>query len=431
MARTHDTGEPLLRAGAFAGAATRYWTDVFARTRAERARWSRRAEAIPDRRLRALARRALAKHGNLEGAAAFATFAPRPHRATLVRALVSWQAAYDYLDELAEQPSADPVAGARTLHRALLDALDPGARPHSGARHGPSGRLGHSRPPAPEPRHNPHRPPDYYARYPRGEDGGYLTALRDACREALATLPAYDTVAPSVRRAAERIVEFQSLNHAEHPSEHHALARWARAQTPAGEEIAWWETAAAAGSSLGVHALIAAAAEPGLPSADVHALEHAYFPWIGALHSLLDQLVDRPQDAARGQRNLIDRYAGGPAHAAERMTALAQHAALCARTLPHARRHTILLAGMAGLYLSDPAARAPHAQPIAGPVGRALDAELAPLLSSTLLVFRARRAGGGLRGAARAHGEFSREQPRVIPGGGAPAFPPSPRAASA
>ena len=83
-------------------------------------------------------------------------------------------------------------------------------------------------------------------------------------------------------------MDFQSLSLGSNGE----LESWARRQTATDNGLEWWETAAAAGSSLGVHALIAAAASPMLDEQDVAAIEAAYFPWIGALHSLLDSLVD-------------------------------------------------------------------------------------------------------------------------------------------
>ncbi len=340
--------------------------------------WREEASEIPDPLLRALALQAQDKRGNLEGAAAFAAFVPRAHRAAVVRALVAYQSTYNYLDVLAEQPGPNPVAGARGLHQALLDSLDPALGAES------PGWVGTES-------------PDYYASYPRHADGGYLSGLVAACRTALATLPSYAPVAPAALRATQRIVQFQSLNLNAAQGEHDAFAHWARAQTPAGADLEWWETAAAGGSSLGVYALIAAATAPVLQASEVHAIEHAYFPSIGALHSLLDHLVDQGEDAAHGQRNLIDYYAT-PQEAAERMRALAQRAAGAADALPHAdRRHTIVLAAMTANYLSDPAAAAPAVIPIARTVTDAIGALMAP----SLLVFKARRLADGPVSAAR------------------------------
>jgi tetraprenyl-beta-curcumene synthase len=368
-AHTAPAIDRLGLAASFTRAAQRYWTGVFPRVRRECRHWREEAGEIPDPVLRALALQAQEERGNLEGAAAFAAFVPRAHRAAVVRALVSYQSTYNYLDVLAEQPGPNPVAGARGLHQALLDSLDPGA---------------------------PDTDFDYYADYPQRDDGGYLAELVAACRTALATLPSYAAVAPAALRATERIVEFQSLNLSEGQGEHDAFERWACAQTPAGADLEWWETAAAGGSSLGVYALIAAAAAPVLPASEVHAIESAYFPSIGALHSLLDHLVDRGEDAAAGQRNLIDYYPTTE-RAAERMWILARRAALAAEALPQAdHRHTIVLAAMTANYLSDPAAAAPATAPIARTVTDAIGALIAP----SLLVFKARALAGELASAS-------------------------------
>jgi tetraprenyl-beta-curcumene synthase len=355
-------------AAAFAGAARRYWLSVFPHVRRELSHWQDRAGEIGDPVLRRLALDAQRKRGNSEGAAAFAAFAPRSDRASLVRAVVAFQSAYDYLDLLAEQPHSDPITGTRRLHEALLVALDPATPLDPAARQ-----------------------PDYYAHYPQREDSGYLAELIDTCRTALATLPSYASVAAAAGRAAERIVEFQSLNLSEAQGEHDAFERWAHTEIPPGSDLRWWEAAAGGGSPLCVYALLAAAADPIVHPSDIEAIENAYFPWIGVLHSLLDHLVDRSEDTAVGQRSLIDYYAS-PEEAAIRMQALAGQAVCVARALPRGRRHAIILAGMAGYYLSCAEASAPGARPIARNVREAVGA----LATPTLLVFKARRLAGHL-----------------------------------
>ena len=396
--RVPGIADRVALAAGFADAARRYWLTVFPHVRRELRRWRERAGEIPDPVLRALAFDAQRKRGNIEGAAAFAAFASRPDRSAVVRALVAFQAAYDYLDVLAEQPQDDPVAGARGLHEALLVAL---GRAGTGSQLDPAatacdpagwvgtksravlGRVGTVSQAA--------RQPDYYAQYPWREDNGYLAELVEECRAALATLPSYPSVATAARRGAQRIMEFQSLNLSESQGDHDALVRWAQTELPPATELEWWEAAAAGGSPLCVYALIVAAADPALQPEAVEAIENAYFPSIGALHSLLDHLVDRAQDAASGERNLIDYYAS-PLQAAVRMQGLAEQAASAARTLPRGRRHAIVLAGMAGYYLSHTEASTPEARPIARNVRAAIGGLVAP----TLLVFKARRLAGRL-----------------------------------
>ena len=119
-------------------------------------------------------------------------------------------------------------------------------------------------------------------------------------------------------------------------------------------------------------------------------VEAAYFPWIGALHSLLDNLVDTTEDRATGQHSLIGCY-DSMQEAAARMGELAERALAAARSLPNARAHTLVLAAMASFYLCTPEASTPEALPLTRAVLGALDGPA----DLTMLVFRARL---GLRG---------------------------------
>jgi len=350
----------------FLRAATLYWISVYPQIRRETDRWHSSAEKIPSVRLRELALEAQrVKRGNIDGSAAFAILAPRCRRPTVVRAQVAFQSVYDYVDTLSEQPSPQPIANSRRLHQALLVSLDEDA-----------------------PQHN------YYALQSSRSDGGYLEEIVDACRSALRALPSHTSVAGPARRITERIVAYQSLNLSEPHGGHEYLARWALKATPRGTGLRWWETAASAGSSLGLFALIAASARPGLSREEAVAIEQAYWPWIGALHSLLDSLVDASEDTAVGQRNLLDYY-GTPEETAARLKLLANRALLATRSLSHAREHTLILAGMASFYLSAPEADSPATRLAVRAVMETLGAETRP----TVAVFAARRAAGSALGA--------------------------------
>jgi tetraprenyl-beta-curcumene synthase len=349
--------ERFALAGVFAGAAPRYWLDVFPQVCRELADLRRRAAAIPDPVLRRLALDAHGKRGNVEGAAAFAAFVPRARRDAVVSALVALQSTYNYVDMLSEQPSPDPVGNGRRLHEALLVALDPGAR-----------HL------------------DYYEHHREHDDGGYLCALIDACRGALAELPGYAAAMGPARESAARIVGFQSLSLGRQPSELAALERWAQSQTPVGSDLEWRETAALCASSLSVHALIAAACDPDVSERELDAVQSAYWPWAGALHSLLDSLVDRVEDAATGQFSLVGGYPSA-AYAGGRLRLLAARAISDARALPGGRRHELVIASMVGYYLSGPAPAA-----ISGQVSE----EIGVLAGPIRLVFRVKQLASGL-----------------------------------
>lgn len=352
--------EGLALAAVFAGTVSGYLTMVLPAVTRELRHWQRQALQIPDGTLRAHALEALSKRGNMEGAALFAVLAPRPRRRQTVRALVAFQTAYNYLDTLAEQPSADAVANGHQLHKALLTALDPSA-PHA----------------------------DYYAHHPQDRDGGFLAALVEACRGAFATLPSHTAVASAAWDAAARIVVFQSLNLTQQQGGHGELERWARLQAPDGSGLDWWQTAAAGGSSLAVHALIATAANRNVHEAEVSAIGDAYFPWVCALHSLLDSLVDVAEDEHAGQRNLLA-YHASPERAAFAMKMLARRCTAATAGLPDGLTHRVILTAMASYYLSSPEASTPDARTVAAGVAGVLGRPIAPALA----LFRARRLAG-------------------------------------
>jgi tetraprenyl-beta-curcumene synthase len=349
----------------FARTVVRYLLLVLPSARRELAHWRTRAAEIPDANLRRTASRAFEKRGNIEGAALFATLAPAVHRRGTIRAMVAFQTAYNYLDALSELPSEDPVANGYQLHQALVIALQPGAA-H----------------------------PDYYAHNPDRGDGGYLVAILDACRDAVAGLPSYSLLTHTLQEAAARIVDFQALNLSEDQGGHDALERWAREATPAASGLEWWETAAGAGSSLAVYALIlAAATDPHLGGWDAREIDRAYFPWIGALHTLLDSLVDRREDREGGRRCLLNYYRD-PTEEATRLAGLAIAARDPIARLPNPQTHRAIVTAMCSYYLSAPECHTVEAEMIT----RALTRAMGRSLNVAIVMFRARRLAGTLSG---------------------------------
>jgi tetraprenyl-beta-curcumene synthase len=349
---------------ALLGTLGRYWLAVFPVARAELAHWREQAAAVPDETLRAHALTTLAdEHLNAEGAAVFATLAPRAHRALTTRLLVRYQIMYDYLDTLTEQPVAVPLAASRHLHRALTAALG-------------------EPPPA----------TGYYTHYPHADDGGYLHELVNTCRTAFEALPASGPVAAVALRAARRSAEGQSQNHATMLTDSMTLARWATVATPAGSGLYWWETAAAAGSSLAIHALVAAAADPTLSTAEAEQIEAAYWPWINGLNTLLESMIDSREDAGTNNHSYVSHYPS-PQHMAARLDRIAQEAIDATQRLPRARQHAAILAGMAAFYLASQDAQLPAAAIAARRVRLRIGANL----SIPLAMLRARRVLDGSR----------------------------------
>ncbi|HEX5146727.1 MAG TPA: DUF2600 family protein [Conexibacter sp.] len=342
----------------------RYWTAALPQARGELCRWDRRARRIPDRTLREHACTTLREEGaNAEGAALLAVAAPRAHRATAVRLLVSTQVLYDYLDTLTEQPAADPLAASRRLHGALLAILGDAASSRAHAR------------------------TDWYRGYRCGDDGGYLAALVATCRGRLASLPSRAVAAPGLQRAAERASESQSRNHAAMLGalEQAALMRWAHEQGAGA--LRWWELLAAGGSSLALHALLAAAADPRLTPAAAARIEAAYWPWACGLNTLLESVADRAADALTGNHSYVSHY-DTSATAAARLATLAARASAAIRDLPDARHHATVLTAMACFYLEAPQGRTAPPPELRRRVLAELDVDPRPLQRLLRLRFR-------------------------------------------
>lgn len=353
-----------MRADGLSRTAALYWLGVFPRVLAERRRWATRARRIPDRQLRELALATIAEEQrNVEGAAAFAVLAPKAHRPEVACALSAFQIIYDYVDTLVEQDASNAMRNGLMLHQALRVALAPTTI------HG-----------------------DYYQHHPCNLDGGYLRGLVERCASCLAALPSSTATRAPAALAARRMQIFQALNHSPDPRSRIALARWALAQTQGRSGLRWWESAAASASSLPVFALIAAGSHAGLRADVAWQIHCAYQPWIGALHVLLDSMLDLEQDLATGRHSLIGHYRT-PEQAAARLGAIARTAARRARALPDGRRHHMILAAMASFYLSAAPTCSPHVLLVRRAVLGAIGDPARPVM----LVMRGRAAAQRIR----------------------------------
>lgn len=314
---------------ALAAVAARELTWVLPTVSEEVAGWRRLAGDVPAEQPRADAQANLCSSRlNTEGAALFAVL-PRRRHGELVRALVAYQVALDYLDTVSEHVVPRQRAHGRQLHRALVEALDPG------------GRVS-----------------DYYG-YSRGqEDGGYLRALVEATRGGCARLPCYELVRARAMASSQRMA-VQSLNHEPHPRRREAALRaWAAAEFPGREELAWFEWTAASCSSLATLALLALAADPQLREEDVAAAEAVYFPWVCAASTLLDAYVDQASDRAEGSHSYVGYY-DSDAEMVDRLCEIVHRSVDGARRLRGGERHALIAAGMVAMYLSKASARTP------------------------------------------------------------------------
>jgi tetraprenyl-beta-curcumene synthase len=314
--------------GALIAVAVRELSWTMPRVAREIRAWRTRACAIPDGRLREDALISLRRERlNVEGAALFASI-PESQAPNLLRALVAYQVILDFLDTVTERFVDCPRESGLQLHRALVDALD---------LHAPMA--------------------DYYRFHPRGvDDGGYLKELVTVCRSNCANLPGYALVRDRAMSAAGRLV-VQVANHDPLPARRKAaLVAWAENQPASDFDVSWFELAAAASSTLGIHALLALAVEPN-PRADVVAtVDAAYFPWICAASTFLDSLVDQDDDVRDGSHSYLAHYPDTQT-ALRRLHEITQRSVSETNRLPRAERHAVIVCGMIAMYLSKASAR--------------------------------------------------------------------------
>jgi tetraprenyl-beta-curcumene synthase len=292
--------------------------------------WRARATGIPDAVVRQDALSALnSKRGHSDGAGLFCIF-PRARCHGLVRLLVSYEIAWDFLDSANERGAAAGQTNGRQLHRALVEALDPNL-PIS----------------------------DYYRHHPWGDDDGYLRALVSACRGSSAQMPSYERVQPLLVREATR-AQVLATNHDLDPaSRDMTLREWAVQEFPDETEADWFELSGAASASLTIHALLTLVAESQCSPSDIALTYRAYFPWISAATTMLDSYVDQVDDDIKGDHSYIGHYPA-PEIATLRLRQLIRRSFQEASALPNGERHVLLVACMVAMYLSKDSARTPR-----------------------------------------------------------------------
>jgi tetraprenyl-beta-curcumene synthase len=284
--------------------------------------WHAIAETIPtgatrDDALSSLAR----KRSHTDGAALFCIF-PRAREPVLLRLLVAYEIMWDFLDSVNERGAERGQVNGRQLHLALVDALDPD-RPVS----------------------------DYYRYHPWCEDGGYLAALVRVCREACVQLSSYESVRETLTREAWR-AQVLAANHDLDPTRRdEALQEWARQVWTCEHSASWYELTGAASASLTIHVPLALAATPHLCTKEITSVYHAYSPWISATTTMLDSYVDQVEDRINGDHSYVGHYPTR-AVAVHRIGELLRRSTQEADCLPNGKRHTLIVASMAAMYLS-------------------------------------------------------------------------------
>ncbi len=325
--------------------------------------WRTVAAGIPDDALRHDALAAIeGKRANIDGAALFWTL-PRVRSRELLRLLVAYEILADFLDCTSERAAHVGTANGLQLHRALIEALDPGLQVS-----------------------------DYYRYHPWVKDGGYVRALVDTCRRTCVRLPSYEAARPFLHRAA-CLTQVLALNHEPDPTRRDALLRgWADTNFAGHEGLAWFELTGGASAWLTILALLALTADPDRDAREAKDTYLVYLPWVSLAGTMLDSYGDIAEDAASGAHSYIAHYPSTQA-AAKRIAEIIRRSLDGAASLRDGERHLVIVSCMTAMYLSKDSVRTPETRAFtqslthaAGPLTRLL----MPVLRAWRLLYRQR-----------------------------------------
>ncbi len=310
-------------------------------------KWRKKAAAIPSRELREQAENSLRdKRFHCQGGSFFALY---PFSGTalpgkeMVVFIVALQTISDYLDNLCDryhEPGMEDVMGNgmeeeafTMLHRAMRAAVDDSVAIE-----------------------------DWY-RYCRQGEADYLNSLIKCCRQSISHFPGYRDVRDSIIQLVSLYSNLQVNKHLPESRREKRLTQWLAGEYDYG--ISWWELAAATGSTLGVFALAAVAADGKVSIREKEKLTESYFPWICGLHILLDYYIDLDEDREHGDLNFVSYYQT-PREIADRLSYFLKKSLQKAAELPRPRFHATVIKGLPALYLSDPKGMAAQGKDISG-----------------------------------------------------------------
>lgn len=281
------------------------------------------ADVIPDDRLRLQALSSIdAKAYHVAGAGVLATFLSPAAAEHYVDIVAPLESIYDYLDNLCDRHPDVGTAAFPVLHRAIADALDPGAA------------VG-----------------GYYDLGPAGDDGDYLIRLVRRVQRSLRRLADHELLLPLFREAATLYGEMQSFVHLPPGEREDVCKAWYQRHAERYGGLEWHEFACAAGSQFHVYAPLFMLFDCRYDA--IAASYGAYFPAVSALHVLLDSFIDQAEDREHGDLNFVCVY-----DSSERLLKRVDYLARCAvrgfSRLPDPQHHRFVLRTMALFYLTHP-----------------------------------------------------------------------------
>lgn len=294
--------------------------------------WSSIALCCPEPELRLQAMASLKnKAFHCQGGAVFAVDGQSCDQ-DLLGLIIAYQTLCDYLDNLCDRAGQTDGRAFRQLHQSLVDALDPGLSPSN-----------------------------YYEYFHLHDDGGYIEALVAECRRQVLLLPSYSLVRDDILRLTGWYCELQVRKHLSWDVREKELQDWVAGSLPPFPGLLWNELAAATGSTLAVFALFKLAGREHLNRELVDKTLQAYFPWICALHILLDYFIDQQEDRVGKDLNFTFYYSS-ELQMMNRLKTCVHEARCCAASLPESIFDITVVEGLLAMYLSDGKVEHQHLQ---------------------------------------------------------------------
>ncbi|WP_026485810.1 tetraprenyl-beta-curcumene synthase family protein [Caldanaerobius polysaccharolyticus] len=303
-----------------------YVAKVFPKVDGELKKFVQIAKRIPDAQLSKQALNSIkSKKFHCIGGCVYALY-PFVDQEKLISFITAYQTISDYLDNLCDRAGVWDEVAFRQLHKAMTDALDLYSEKE-----------------------------DYYKYYAYKEDGGYLSYLVDRCRNYVTSLPSYCVVREEMLKLASLYADLQVYKHLLPSVREKKMNQWFKLYIGEYPDINGWEFSAATGSTLGVFVLAAEAQRRDLNKNEVKNILNAYFPWISALHILLDYYIDLYEDLKEGDLNFVSYYSGDD-ECRQRLEFFLANSLKKAEELKYPLLHRTAVEGLIAMYLSDPKA---------------------------------------------------------------------------
>lgn len=285
--------------------------------------WKGQADKIPDFELRKQALASIdSKKFHCQGGGVIALLAGEDFDEAL-RFIIAYQTISDYLDNLCDRSTSLDPNDFEMLHEAMKDALSPGSETKN-----------------------------YYMYRDEQNDGGYLAELVRTCQNTLRKMESYPLIQGRALELEALYTDLQIHKHVKEEDRIPRLMKWYNENKDKALGLSWFEFAAASGSTLGIFCLVSYGFSEQLDQTLVEDIVDSYFPYMQALHIMLDYYIDQEEDHAEGDLNFCSYYRD-EVQMFERFHYFLIQAEKHVSQLPDSKFHEFIPKGLVGLYLND------------------------------------------------------------------------------